>query len=66
MMAGLALRLQGSGLGLPAFAVKYGGSILWGTTWDIIAYGVGILPGALLDSLVVAKFRDRKAAHSAS
>jgi hypothetical protein len=124
MMAGLALRLQGSGLGLPAFAVKYGGSILWGTmvfflvavaasnlsrprialiaaviavgvelfrlvhtpaldafrltlagalllgrifsAWDIIAYGVGILLGALLDSLVVAKFRDRKAAHSAS
>ena len=122
--AGLALRGLGLGLGLPAFAVKYGGSILWGTMvffliavaasnlsrprialiaaviavgvelfrlvhtpaldvfrltlagalllgrifspWDIIAYGVGILLGALLDSLVVAKFRERKAPHSAS
>ena len=124
MMAGLALRLQGSGLGLPAFAVKYGGSILWGTMvfflvamsvsnlsrprialvaaliavgvelfrlvhtpaldafrltlagalllgrifspWDIIADGVGILLGALVDSFVVAKLGERKAPHSAS
>jgi len=28
---GLALRGLGLGLGLPAIAVKYGGSILWGT-----------------------------------
>jgi hypothetical protein len=28
---GLALRGFGSGLGLPAFFVKYGGSLLWGT-----------------------------------
>jgi hypothetical protein len=122
--AGLALRGLGLGLGLPAFAVKYGGSILWGTMvfflvaiaasnlprprialvaaviavgvesfrlvhtpaldafrltlagalllgrifspWDIIAYGVGILLGALLDNFVVAKLRERKAPHSAS
>src|ERR1700686_953644 len=29
--AGLALRGLGLGLGLPAFFVKYGGSVLWGT-----------------------------------
>ncbi|MGJ4891693.1 DUF2809 domain-containing protein [Bradyrhizobium sp. HKCCYLRH3099] len=28
---GLALRFYGLGLGLPAFVVKYGGSILWAT-----------------------------------
>lgn len=28
---GLALRLYGLRLGLPAFIVKYGGSLLWGT-----------------------------------
>ena len=28
---GLALRGWGLGLGLPAFVVKYGGSVLWGT-----------------------------------
>ncbi|NPU11590.1 DUF2809 domain-containing protein [Bradyrhizobium sp. 83002] len=28
---GLALRFYGLGLGLPAFIVKYGGSILWAT-----------------------------------
>lgn len=28
---GLALRGWGFGLGLPAFVVKYGGSVLWGT-----------------------------------
>lgn len=28
---GLALRGWGLGLGLPAFVVKYGGSLLWGT-----------------------------------
>jgi Protein of unknown function (DUF2809) len=31
IVAGLALRGFGSGLGLPAFVVKYGGSLLWGT-----------------------------------
>src|ERR1700694_1097942 len=30
IVAGLALRGFGSGLGLPAFVVKYGGSLLWG------------------------------------
>jgi hypothetical protein len=29
--AGLALRRFGLGLGIPAFIVKYGGSILWGS-----------------------------------
>ena len=29
MMSGLALRGFGFGLGLPAFVVKYGGSLLW-------------------------------------
>ena len=29
MMSGLSLRGFGSGLGLPAFVVKYGGSLLW-------------------------------------
>lgn len=28
---GLALRIYGRGLGLPAFIVKYGGSLLWAT-----------------------------------
>jgi phosphotransferase system glucose/maltose/N-acetylglucosamine-specific IIC component len=31
IMCGLALRRYGSGLGLPALAVKYGGSMLWGS-----------------------------------
>jgi hypothetical protein len=31
IVCGLALRGFGSGLGLPAFFVKYGGSLLWGT-----------------------------------
>ena len=31
MAGGLALRGVGLGLGLPAFVVKYGGSLLWGT-----------------------------------
>ena len=30
IVAGLALRAFGLGLGLPAFIVKYGGSALWG------------------------------------
>ncbi|UFZ07468.1 DUF2809 domain-containing protein [Bradyrhizobium ontarionense] len=28
---GLALRVYGRGLGIPAFVVKYGGSVLWAT-----------------------------------
>jgi Protein of unknown function (DUF2809) len=31
VVGGLALRGFGLGLGLPAFFVKYGGSVLWGT-----------------------------------
>jgi hypothetical protein len=30
ILSGLALRRFGFGLGLPAFIVKYGGSVLWG------------------------------------
>jgi hypothetical protein len=124
IIAGLALRGFGLGLGLPALVVKYGGSTLWGTMvfflvvisastlsrptialisvliaigvelfrlvhfpwldgfrltlagalllgrifslWDMLAYGVGIGLGALLDYFVVAKLGERKAAHSAS
>lgn len=124
IMSGLALRRYGLGLGLPAFAVKYGGSVLWGamvffllvisapmrsrpmiasisaviaasvelfrlvhtqwldafrltlagalllgrifSLWDILAYGVGIALGALLDRSVAAKVAERKIAHSAS
>jgi hypothetical protein len=111
VICGLALRLLGPGLGLPAFVVKYGGSLLWGTmvfflvaivasrstrrsvatiaaviavgvelfrlvhtpwldsfrltlagalllgrifsAWNILAYGVGIALGVLLDNLVL-------------
>ena len=124
IMSGLALRRYGLGLGLPAFAVKYGGSVLWGamvfflvaisapmrsppvialisaaiavsvelfrlvhtqwldafrltlagalllgrifSLWDMLAYGVGIALGALLDRSVAAKVAERKIAHSAS
>ena len=31
IVCGLALRGFGRGLGMPAFVVKYGGSLLWGT-----------------------------------
>jgi hypothetical protein len=115
MIAGLALRRFGLGLGLPALFVKYGGSLLWGTMlyfvvaitapglsrqrialisasiavcvelfrlvhapWldafrltlagalllgrifsplDILAYGVGIVFGMLLDRLARSAFR---------
>lgn len=114
---GLALRGWGLGLGLPAFVVKYGGSVLWGTMvfllvaiaasqlsrtrlvaialaiaigvelfrlvhfpwldafrltlpgalllgrifsiWNMLAYGVGIAIGALLDRSVLPAFRPR-------
>ena len=123
MAGGLALRLLGPGLGLPAFVVKYGGSLLWGTMvfflvaivasrstrrsvvmiaaviavgvelfrllhtpwldnfrltltgalllgrifspWDILAYGIGIALGTLLDNLVLAIVRIARP-HSAS
>jgi hypothetical protein len=124
IMSGLVLRRSGLGLGLPAFAVKYGGSVLWGamvfflvaisvsmrsrpmialisaviavgvelfrlvhtpwldafrltlagalllgrifSLWDMLAYGVGIALGALLDRSIAAKFSERKIAQSAS
>jgi hypothetical protein len=114
---GLALRGWGFGLGLPAFVVKYGGSVLWGTmvfflvamaarylsrpriaaiagliaigvelfrlvhfpwldafrltlpgalllgrifsVWNMVAYGVGIAIGMLLDRSVPSMVRGR-------
>jgi hypothetical protein len=122
IVSGLGLRGFGLGLGLPAFFVKYGGSVLWGTmvfflvamaasnlsrrrialisaaiaicvelfrlvhapwldafrltlagalllgrifsTWDMLAYGVGIVLGMLLDRAGTCSVRD--APHSAS
>ena len=114
IVSGLALRGYGSGLGLPALIVKYGGSMLWATMvfflvamaapvrsrwsvalmsaaiavcvelfrlvhapwldafrltmagalllgrifslWNLLAYGVGIALGMLLDRLTMAAF----------
>jgi len=122
IVSGLGLRGFGLGLGLPAFFVKYGGSVLWGTmvfflvamaasnlsrrrialisaaiaicvelfrlvhapwldafrptlagalllgrifsAWDMLAYGVGIVLGMLLDRAGTCSVRD--APHSAS
>jgi hypothetical protein len=122
IVSGLGLRGFGLGLGLPAFFVKYGGSVLWGTmvfflvamaasnlsrrrialisaaiaicvelfrlvhapwldafrltlagalllgrifsAWDMLAYGVGIVLGMLLDRAGICSVRD--APHSAS
>ena len=122
IVSGLGLRGFGLGLGLPAFFVKYGGSVLWGTmvfflvamaasnlsrrrialisaaiaicvelfrlvhapwldafrltlagalllgrifsAWDMLAYGVGIVLGMLLDRAGSCSVRD--APHSAS
>jgi hypothetical protein len=125
MISGLALRGFGLGLGLPAFFVKYGGSVLWGTMvfflvaiaasnlsrrmialisaliavgvelfrlvhtpwldafrltlagalllgrifqpWDMLAYGVGIVLGLLLDRFGMSFIAsERDAPHSAS
>ena len=122
IVSGLGLRGFGLGLGLPAFFVKYGGSVLWGamvfflvamaasnlsrrrialisaaiaicvelfrlvhapwldafrltlagalllgrifSAWDMLAYGVGIVLGMLLDRAGTCSVRD--APHSAS
>jgi hypothetical protein len=122
MICGLALRCFGFGLGLPAFVVKYGGSMLWATMvfflvailaparsrssvaliaaaiaifvellrlvhapwldafrltmagalllgrifslWDLLAYGVGIAFGALLDYLALSALRGRLRRHA--
>lgn len=122
--AGLGLRGFVLGLGVPAFVVKYGGSVLWGamvfflvamsasmrsrptialisaaiavsvesfrlvhtqwldafrltlagalllgrifSLWDMLAYGVGIGLGTLLDRSVAAKLAERRIAQSAS
>ncbi|WP_374940799.1 DUF2809 domain-containing protein [Bradyrhizobium sp. SRS-191] len=42
IVLGLALRFYGPGLGLPAFIVKYGGSILWATMVYVLL--VALLP----------------------
>jgi hypothetical protein len=45
IVAGLALRRYGLGLGLPAFVVKYGGSILWATmVFFLVAMAASHLP----------------------
>jgi hypothetical protein len=42
---GLALRGFGLGLGIPAFFVKYGGSLLWATTvFFVVALAASSLP----------------------
>lgn len=54
---GLALRGYGSQLGLPAFVVKYGGSMLWGTmVFFLVAMAGSNLsrPRAALVSAVIA------------
>lgn len=55
--AGLALRGFGLGLGLPAFAVKYGGSMLWGTmVFFLVAIAASTLsrPMIALTAAVIA------------
>jgi hypothetical protein len=122
MMCGLTLRRFGLGFGLPAFIVKYGGSMLWATmvfflvamaapawprrrvtlmsaaiavgvelfrlvhapwldefrltlagalllgrifsAWDLLAYGVGIALGMLLDRLAISAFRGNLGRHA--
>jgi hypothetical protein len=124
IVLGLSLRKFGFGLGLPAFVVKYGGSILWAamvfflvamatsrlprwhiasiaavialgvelfrlvhtpwlddfrlttagalllgrifSLWDLLAYGVGIILGMLLDRLEWRDTQKQGSAHSAS
>ncbi len=54
---GLALRALGFGLGLPAFVVKYGGSMLWGAMlFFLVALAVSRLSriGIALISAVIA------------
>lgn len=48
---GLSLRLYGFPLGLPAFVVKYGGSLLWATMVFLL---VGVLPPRLSRTQFVA------------
>jgi hypothetical protein len=56
IVCGLALRRYGPGLGLSAFVVKYGGSMLWGTmVFFLVALAVSNLPGlgiALISVLI--------------
>jgi Protein of unknown function (DUF2809) len=54
---------------LDGFRLTLAGALLLGrifSAWDMLAYGVGIGLGALLDYFVVARLGERKAAHSAS
>lgn len=48
---GLSLRLYGFPLGLPAFVVKYGGSLLWATMVFLL---IGVLLSRLTPSQLVA------------
>jgi hypothetical protein len=124
ILAGLALRRYGFGLGLPAVVVKYGGSVLWAmmvfflvaivgsklprwgialiaaviavavelfrlvhtpwldefrltltgalllgrifSLWDLLAYGIGVILGMLLDRYGSQALQRQGAPHSAS
>jgi hypothetical protein len=53
---------------LDSFRLTMAGALLLGrifSAWDILAYGIGIAPGALLDNLVLAIVRIERP-HSAS
>jgi hypothetical protein len=53
---------------LDSFRLTMAGALLLGrifSPWDILAYGIGIAPGALLDNLVLAIVRIERP-HSAS
>lgn len=57
IVCGLGLRGWGPGFGLPAFVVKYGGSVLWGTmVFFLVAMAIPRLsrPRVVLVSAVVA------------
>ncbi|PWB88450.1 DUF2809 domain-containing protein [Methylosinus sporium] len=59
IFAGLSLRAIGHGLGLPAFLVKYGGSVLWAAmVYFLVAVGRGDWPrwriGAAAMSIAIA------------
>jgi hypothetical protein len=72
MAGGLALRGVGLNLGLPAFVVKYGGSLLWGTMvfflvaiaapsltrWSVVTIAAVIAVGVELFRLVHTPWLD--------
>lgn len=64
IVAGLALRRYGLGLGVPAFVVKYGGSALWGAMVFFLAAlasprlsGLRIVLVAMMIAVCVELFR---------